>query len=134
MGEGPLVSPRDKIAAVPGDDARMYGLPPEILDAGLTRLTAAIHTLSAGYPYWDALEEWSEESGGRIALEKIVARCRAMRNPAFKCEPMWVDRGRVDPILHELLAPEKRRQRNEIVRALDRVCDIVDGQRKAARG
>jgi hypothetical protein len=89
-------------------------------------LTAAVHTLSAANPYWDALKDWPEESGGPAALEEIAARCRVMRNPGFKGQRIWVDQmWSVDPILHQLLAPERRRQLNAIVKAIDRVCEII---------
>jgi hypothetical protein len=128
LGPSPVVVPRDKVAAVPGDDAQMYGLPTVILEAGMAQLTGAMHTHSANYPFWDGLEDWPEESGGRNALEKIAARCRTMKDSAFKKERMWIDHGPVDPVLYELLAPEQRRQRGEIIRAVDRICEFISGQ------
>lgn len=76
----PLVYSRDKVAAVP--DGKMYGLPNEILEAGETQLTAIIHPGASCYPVCNRLTDWPAESGGRIALEKIAARCRELQDPA----------------------------------------------------
>jgi hypothetical protein len=47
LSDGPVAVPRDDIPAVPGDDASMYRLPTEIAEAGLTHLTAVIHSTTA---------------------------------------------------------------------------------------
>lgn len=130
VGQSSVAVPRDKVAAVPGDDAQMYGLPTVILEAGMAQLTGAMHTHSANYPFWGVLKDWPEESGGRDTLEKLAARCRTMNDPAFNRERMWIDHGPVDPVLYELLVPEQRRQRGEIIKAVDRVCKVIGGQRK----
>ncbi len=151
LGRGPLVEPRDKVPAVPGNDALMYHLPAEILEAGAVELTAVIHTGSAAHNYWDGRGrikpdelEWPEESGGRAALEKIFDRCRKMREPGFSLELTKVEEAffkshpysaghlmGADPILHELLAPEQRRQQTEIVKAIDRICEVIRKHRAA---
>jgi len=59
LSKGPMVIPHDDLAAVPGNDGRLYRLPPEILEAGATRLTAVIHTNSAFNPLW--LDRWPKD-------------------------------------------------------------------------
>ncbi len=137
LGGGPIAIPRDQIAAVPGDDARLYALPPEIVKVGEVRLTAVIHTLGQSHSWWDTRiredldrVEWPQESGGQAVLEKIFARCRAMREPGFDrwSQHVHSEYGMVDAVLHDLLAPEQKRQQNEMVKAMDRVCDLIAGQ------
>jgi len=63
-GIEPVVLPRDPLRRV-----WRYGLPAEILEAGLAHVTAVIHVLSACYPFWN-LKDWPKESGGQAAVEK----------------------------------------------------------------
>ena len=80
-------------------------------------------------------------------LEKIVARSQAMRDPTFqhgfisdqdrealaKSYPyIWVHFLSSDPVLHELLAPERRRQYGKMMKAIDRVCKVIDRERERA--
>ena len=126
----------------------MYGVPTEIFEVGTARLTGVIHTLSAAMPIlWDKSTrpdpiDWPAESGGLAALDRIDDRCRRMQEPDFKSEEtgrtLWplkefphsdhhVDC--VDPVLYELLAPERRRLRGQIIQAIDRACDVIANQR-----
>jgi len=124
LSKGPMVFPRDDLAAVPGDDAQLYRLPSKVLEAGVTRLTAVIHTNSAFNPLWlnrwpkDPQEiDWPEESGGRLALEKILSRSQEvlLEGPS-EMETLHINlpaigrRETVDAILYELLGPERNRQ------------------------
>jgi hypothetical protein len=146
VDEGPVAAPRDQVAGAPGKGALIYGLPVEILDAGTTRLTGVIHTLSAGCSWvWDDDRrpdriDWPEESGGMRTLEQIIQRCRVISTPGRTRETMqaempWPRKGYpssdshlwlADPGLHELLVPERRRQQAEIRKAIDRVCELVE--------
>ena len=119
----PLVYSRDKVAAVPGDDGRMYGIPKEIVEAGETRLTAIIHPSSSARLVCRQLTEWPEESGGRTTLEKIAARCREMDDPAQRSTGVGVYIE--DQLLENLVAPERQRQKREIIRSIDRVCELI---------
>jgi len=122
----PLVYSRDKVAAVPGDDGKMYGVPREILEVGEAHLTAIIHPCASCYPVCNSLADWPEESGGRMALEKIAARCREMRDPAIPNSGRYTRViGYADPSLDSLVAPERRRQQRESVRSIDRVCELI---------
>ena len=124
--EWPVLHSRDKITAVPGDDGKMYGLPKEILEVGETQLTSVIHPLASCYPVCNRLKVWPEESGGRLALEKIAARCREMQDPANpELKKYTRGIGYVEPLLDNLVAPERQRQKNEIVRSIDRVCELI---------
>jgi hypothetical protein len=109
-------------------------LPVEILEAGVVQLTGVIHACSLGMPFlWDIRArttpdriDWPEESGGQRTVEKIFERCRQIREPTFERttnenlfethpdlaeHTIWVD-----PVLHELLEPERRRQQTEMLR------------------
>lgn len=126
VADWPLVYSRDKATAIPGDDGKMYGIPKEILEVGETHLTATIHPGGSCYPVCNSLKDWPQESGGRTALEKIAARCREMqdsRNPKWMLETRSV--GYTDPLLDNLVAPERQRQKKEIVRSVDRVCEVI---------
>ena len=47
----PFRLPRDKMVAIPGQDARPYFLPEPILEAGRTELTAVIHPYFSEFPW-----------------------------------------------------------------------------------
>ncbi len=123
----PLVYSRDKVAAVPGDDGKMYGLPKEILEMGETQLTAIIHPSSSARLVCSQLTNWPEESGGRTTLEKIAARCREMQDAANPKSERFTQSGVYieDQLLDNLVAPERQRQKREIVRSIDRVCELI---------
>jgi hypothetical protein len=143
MNEGPLTVPRDKMIKISGDDGRMHGLPMEIIEAGVVYLNAAIHPLCASNDWWDRRGResplnWPEESGGKAALEKIFARCVMMRQPGFERRPFQLDEELFkqdfalavelagnDLVLRELFTPERKRQHEEIIKAINRVCDLV---------
>jgi hypothetical protein len=141
LSKGPMVIPRDDIAAVPGDDAQMYRLPSEVLEAGVTCLTAVIHTHSAFNPLWlrhgpkDPQEiDWLQESGGRLALEKVLSRSERILREPKAMELLRINlptRGlaTVDGILYELLTPERNRQYGEMMKAIDRVCELIAANR-----
>ena len=75
-------------------------------------------------------------------MEKIVARCRVMQEPTFQREEpdfdrvskeyphIWFHIMTADPILYELQAPERERRYGEMKNAIDRVCEVIDAQRK----
>jgi hypothetical protein len=122
----PLVYSRDAIAAVPAEDGKMYSIPKEILGAGETHLTAIIHLGGSCYPVCNSMKDWPEESGGGAALEKIAMRCREMQDPANSDSKMnTTSVGYTDPLLDNLVAPERQRQKREIVRSIDRVCGLI---------
>lgn len=126
VADWPLVHSRDKVAAVPGDDGKMYGIPREILEVGEARLTAMIHPSSSCYLLCNSLKDWPEESGGRTAQEKMAARCREMQDPANPKSKLYTRSiGYTDPFLDDLVAPERQRQKREIVRSIDRVCELI---------
>jgi hypothetical protein len=141
LSDGPVAVPRDDIPAVPGDDALMYRLPAEIAEAGLTHLTGVIHSLSANsydLDYRIITEkgrlDWPEESGGRDTIKKIVLRCDVIR----QTKPKWTPVERkaapggvsfVDSELYEILTPERLRQCGEMIKAIDRVCAVIENAR-----
>jgi hypothetical protein len=141
LSDGPAAVPRDDIPAVPGDDASMYRLPTEIVEAGLTHLTGVIHSVSAqsyDLDYRITPEkgriDWPEESGGRHTIDKIILRCDVMRrtNPKWTHVELKAAPGRifsVDPELYEILTPERLRQCGEMIKAMDRVCAVIGNAR-----
>jgi len=149
LGGDSVVLPRDKTARVPGDDARVRGLPTEILQVGMLRLTGLIHTIAAAQLWWDGLERWPEELGGRAVLEKIHACCRRalemspeeftqtrmdfrqrLRHDLQEMRPEEaLLLGTADPGLYEIFAPERRRQHGEMRNTIDRMCELVERQR-----
>jgi hypothetical protein len=143
---GRVVESRNRVVAELGEDVRTYGLPDEILQAGTTLVTGVIHALSAGIPFlWAARRptqvEWPEESGGLNTLRKILGRCREIHTSGspedtvrgeshpknYPSESHHV--GLTDPVLYELLLPERRRQQRQMMRAIERVCELVERQR-----
>lgn len=145
--EGPAVAPRDQIALMSGGNTLTYGLPIEIFEAGATRLTGAIHLLSAANIWvWDedrrpARIDWPEESGGSATLDRIFERCREIRKSGYDWGQMrkrWPPKPYpsadghaplVDQVLEELLAPERKRQLTEIASAIERVCRVIESGR-----
>lgn len=164
-GRGPLVVPRDKVAAVQ-DHTQMSGLPAEILEAGVVLCTGLIHACSLGMPelwadrygnsvFWrTALRQkfrmgWPEGSGGQRIEEKIQERCRQVRDrplcdgmtrreavqlEKLRKHPDIAECVQVDPVLYELLEPERRRQQTQMLKAIDRVCELVESRRKGQLG
>jgi len=79
-------------------------------------------------------------------LQHIFERYRESRRPGFwqaEAERRKVDKDRfkpypsaawfeycLDPVLHELLLAERKRQQEEILEAIDRVCDVIQRSRQ----
>lgn len=132
----------------PGVGELAYGLPDEILECGMSLITAAVHTLSEAN-LWVWAEErrpaqplWPEGSGGLDALNRIFERYVESRQPGFRraeltsglptrkpypsaADHEWIS----DAVMHELLLPERQRQQREMIEAMNRVCDLVQRSR-----
>ncbi len=88
-----------------------------------------------------------------MILKRIFQRLAEMRTPECKKEKHervdnWIRRRRacptnkekmdefvspfVDPVLRELLEPERLRQRAEMLKAIDRVCMLIQGSGPSA--
>jgi hypothetical protein len=127
-------NPDRPVLAVPGYGE--YRLPQEILDVGTTDVTAAIHAQTATFSVCsaalgssDAPGPWPLESGGPEVLGKLRARCRAIED-AYRSAPSAESRPRLDDVdeeLDRLLAPERRRQHEQMVLAIGRVVDLLYG-------
>jgi hypothetical protein len=115
-----------------------------------------IHTGSANPDFpWERIRDWPEESGGPAVLEQIIARSQAIPDLTTRLEELKkrlekkrrdVDHQALrqqdfdirfrtlfaDPVLLELLAPERSRQYGEMTKAINRVCELVDGQRQSS--
>jgi len=155
----PLTLPRDKIVAIPGEDAQPCYLPEPVLNTGRVELTAVIHPNFAAFP-WAALPNsdamhniyWPTESGGQQTLKRIFKRLVEMSTPEYETEKnervrmhlrdreacptskegidvpgelIWEDDPFQDPVLRELLRPERQRQKTEMLKAIDRVCLLI---------
>lgn len=146
LGKGPVAAPRDKSAAVGSQDGQMRSLPPEVLEAGETWLTGVIHGAATAQNWWELViprhAQWPQESGGQEILEKIIARCREMKEPGFERKwraeddglpeedsRTWMYVRMGDPVLNELMSPERKRQHGEMVKAMSRACDLIRGLR-----
>jgi hypothetical protein len=153
LTRGPMAVPRDSVLAIPGEDGNLCCLPPPILEAGRVDLTTIIHpaSVSCHFGAHSSTERqrkihWPSESGGEPTLKKIVERCAEMEKPAYaqEEEQRWADsirlmktcrtpqersdlieRAQRDPILLQLMAPERLRQKAEMLKAIDRVCMLV---------
>jgi hypothetical protein len=123
-----------------------YGLPDEILEAGMCLVTGVIHTLSADFSLWKeeirpSQPVWPESSGGQDTLRRIFNHCGETRRPGFWLEekfdvsrrkpyPSAVDHEwAIDPVLHELILPERKRQQREMIEAINRVCHVIQRSR-----
>ncbi len=147
-----LLVPRDKVAAVVRDDGVQRRLPRAILEAGRVELTSVIFPYNwapFGWPKGPPPKAyWPSESGGQAMLDKILKRNLEVQSPelrneaderefeAFKMIRMgkgpsgegmmaFVRRARRDPILWDLTEPERRRQKAEMLKAIDRICALV---------
>ncbi len=112
---------------------RLVGIPIEILEAGTARLTGLIHShiderllhrglLAAGPG------AWPEASGGAATYHAILERSKAIATGKIERETLAANAilalGNVgllgaDHPLHLLLAPERERQRNAMVTAME---------------
>lgn len=120
--------------AVPGYGE--YRLPREILDAGMTDLTAVIHAQAAtarvcmaALRSSDGAGAWPLESGGPEVLGRLRARCRAI-DDAYRSAATAESRPRLDDVdeeLDRLLAPERRRLHEQMVFAIRRVVEVLYG-------
>jgi hypothetical protein len=156
LGRGDRALPRDKIVAIPGEDAKPCGLPQPVLEAGRVALTAMIHPLSPAYDFWAPQSPevqrhiyWPSESGGLTTLKRIFERCAEMQKPKYLKEKEKreanalslvkgchsgkekmdaLHRAALDPVLRELMEPERLRQKSEMLKAIDRVCMLIEAQ------
>lgn len=111
-----------------------FQLPPEVRDAGTTRITGVVHQMSDRPRVWlrflknypDSLP-WPEETGGSETGRKIAARCRTIQMEATQSGKAEEHRDldAIDEELALLLAPERRRLQQEMVLTMNRVVSLV---------
>lgn len=110
---------------------RGFQLPEEVVDAGTVCLTGVIHETASEPWIWlrhlEALEatghiiSWPEETGGTETGAAIIDRCRFLSTQNRYLEE-------ADEVLHNLVEPERVRQRTEMVVAIQAVIDLVYGK------
>ncbi|HEY1788726.1 MAG TPA: hypothetical protein VGJ73_11245 [Verrucomicrobiae bacterium] len=145
----------DEMAAGLGMYVQLAAMPRPILDTGRIELTLAVHPQSQIFSNWDTVRSrsqsdvyWPNESGGETTLKRIWERCAEMRQPEYMLEENRKSREEaidslrtkgeidrrflLDPILHELLEPERMRQKREMRKALDRICMLIHEARSSA--
>ena len=140
----PLAFPRDKIVAVPDENAKPRALPQPIQEAGRAVLTGIIHPRFAEMPWWTwripaqrspwwakliphgrRVSYWPAESGGRRTHNRILQRIAYLRHQPESQQ--WSS----DPVLNELMMPERSRQLTDMLDAIDRVCMLIEQAQKA---
>lgn len=104
---------------------------PEEVEAGAVYLTSIIHPFANQLTYWMSLARkklvpglWPEESGGLVAFEQIQRRCRELvDDPSIA---VWDGPGRgVDAVFADLVEPERERQRQLMVGAIERLLALL---------
>ncbi len=124
---------RASIVAIMDREGRWRSLPADVLAAGTFHLTALVHLYG-----WQALLEDAvlpPESGGSDVVQQARERVAQLRQDPGCAEPFpdnhtapqeerdafhWNDR-----VLYELLEPERRRQRDELLAAIGRMFELV---------
>ena len=109
---------------------REFQLPEEVVDAGTVHLTGAIHERSDEPWIWiHRLGEenhaipWPEESGGTEVGASSVKQCRFLQTQDRKGKFDFL--AKPNETLHNLIEPERIRQRTEIIEAIQSVIDLV---------
>ena len=119
-------------------------LPSTIMRAGVASLSCVVHDHTVNTPVMSMFlsqqppPDWPAESGGPAVLERLrvrlaeVARLRA----ADQALPPEARRGRdwqkEDPMVDELLAPERRRQHLGMIAAAENVLRLIAGDSAVA--
>jgi hypothetical protein len=145
-----MVIPRDKVVEIVREDGVQCCLPQPILDAARVEVTSVIFPWN-----WDPRvgwrrepprkPYWPSESGGQATLDRILKRSAEVQRPegireaeerearAFELSKglpgkermALIERARLDPILSDLIEPERLRQKTEMLKAIDRVCMLI---------
>lgn len=114
-----------------------FQLPDEVLDAGMVRITAAIHPLASRAWVWlrsnddDAQQvTWPADSGGATTAARIMERSRTIAAQATASSSPESRRrlDEVDADLDALVAPQRQRLRQAMIRAMQAVTALVYGQ------
>ena len=80
---------------------------------------------------------WPDESGGQATLDKLVERTKIVIGmPHEQHETMGdlnpdllrtnIHAYSADPVIYELLSPERARQYGEMNQAINRVCELIN--------
>ncbi|MBN1511066.1 MAG: hypothetical protein JXB13_03555 [Phycisphaerae bacterium] len=123
-------------ASVHTTEETEYRLPPEVLNAGTTRVTGVIHKLTGTPWVWlgflpDNADSvgWPEETGGSETIGRIIARCHTIQREATQSGAAEGNQklDAIDEELTTLLAPERRRLQREMVLSMNRIVTLLYG-------
>ena len=115
-------------------DGQPFLVPAPVLAAGRVEITGVVHPLTSrswfarritGHPH-SASWHWPEETGGDRVLALILARCEAIMAGAQSPERPDLPVG-CDPVLEELMAPERQRLRQAMASAIRNMRALVYG-------
>jgi hypothetical protein len=144
---GPTIEPDPEddlegVVSESGDGATIVGplggrwrIPQAVEEASTVYLSGVVHPW-ANQPFgWAVVARsearpgvWPEESGGLAAFAAIQARCRelvATPSSVVRGPPSRESETGADAILAELLAPERRRQHEQIVSGIERLLALA---------
>lgn len=118
-------------------EEREFQIPQEVVDAGTVKLTGVIHRMtSVPWPWAPYVKDdaetfrWPEETGGADTVAKIFELCRSIADEVERADSpdKRAKLEEADEELERLLAPERERQRAEIIAATQAVVDLVYGE------
>jgi len=133
FASGPLRLETGFGARVIDAEGALRQVPVEVEGAAVP-LTGMIHPF-ANQPFiWSVLAKrqlvpgaWPEESGGDAAFARIQARCREIRSDRSKVVRLnWSDDRGVDAVFADLVEPERQRQRQLILVAIERLLALLE--------
>ena len=118
---------------------RLVNIPIDIIEAGTARVSGLIHShIDERHLYHGLLaagpEGWPEESGGSATYHLILARAKAIATKQIERETLAMNAitamGNIrllgaDYPLHLLIEPERERQRNAMVAAMERMLALL---------
>ena len=111
---------------------RFCDLPAAVLLAGAVDLTAVVHPATSISTKWGRVLKkpkqdlvWPEESGGLAILEQVLACCKMTHQGIIDVQ-LSAD------LLHKLLAPERARQYQGMIKAIQRVCALTSDLTKTS--
>ena len=138
LPEGMIVNPRPPLPTLLTPNGPV-GVPEAVIEVGRVLCTGIIHHRTDGYRYWTSRwagpwrdVDWPDEYGGEALKLRIIRQLDlliAERECPTAKAPVASQPGCAQPRsrLHDILAPERQRQRDTMCNAIRRACDLVWG-------